>query len=81
VKEWVPEGSIRRIAAQQALDTGQTIIPAIPGWIAVGIIMAVGSMILNLIGWTVIGRWMMGRKRAGPGRPRVTEEARNWNAG
>jgi hypothetical protein len=58
VKEWVPEGNIRGSAAKEALDlgTGQTIITVILGWVAFAVIMAVGSMILNLIGWTVIGR-------------------------
>jgi len=45
------------VAAKEALDldTGQTIITVILGWIAFGIIMAIGSMILNLIGWTAAG--------------------------
>ena len=57
-KEWVHEDNIRRIAAKRALDldTGQTIITVIVGRFSNGIIMAFGSMILNLIGWTVIGR-------------------------
>jgi hypothetical protein len=45
------------VAAKEALDldTGQTIITVILGWVAFGIIMAIGSMILNLIGWTAAG--------------------------
>ena len=45
------------VAAKEALDldTGQTIITVIMGWVAFGIIMAIGSMILNLIGWTAAG--------------------------
>ena len=45
------------VAAQEALDldTGQTIITVVLGWATFGIIMAVGSMILGLIGWTAEG--------------------------
>ena len=45
------------VAAREALDldTGQTILTVILGWLAFGIIMAVGSMMLNLLGWTVTG--------------------------
>ena len=45
------------VAAKEALDldTGQTIITVVLGWVTFGIIMAVGSMILGLIGWTAAG--------------------------
>ena len=45
------------VAAQEALDldTGQTIITIVLGWVTFGIIMAVGSIILHLIGWTAEG--------------------------
>ena len=45
------------VAAKEALDldTGQTIITVVLGWVTFGIIMAVGSMILGLIGWTAEG--------------------------
>jgi hypothetical protein len=42
------------VAAKEALDldTGQTIVTVILGWIAFGLIWAFGSMVLNLLGWT-----------------------------
>ena len=45
------------VAAKEALDldTGQTIVTVILGWIAFGIIMAIGSSMLNLLGWTATG--------------------------
>jgi hypothetical protein len=45
------------VAAKEALDldTGQTIVTVILGWITFGIIMAIGSSMLNLLGWTATG--------------------------
>lgn len=45
------------VAAKEALDldTGKTILTVILGWLAFGIIMAVGSAMLAMMGWTASG--------------------------
>lgn len=45
------------VAAREALDldTGQTIATVILGWLVFGMIMAAGSIMLNLVGWTAAG--------------------------
>jgi hypothetical protein len=49
------------VAAKEALDLGvvQTIVTVALGWLVFGLIMAVGSWVLNLIGWTAAGVWSM----------------------
>jgi len=45
------------VAAKEALDleTGQTIVTVILGWLVFGITMVVGSLILKVLGWTITG--------------------------
>ena len=49
------------VAAKEALDLGvvQTIVTVALGWLVFGLIMAVGSWVLNMIGWTAAGVWSM----------------------
>jgi hypothetical protein len=45
------------VAAREALDLDvvQTIVTVALGWLVFGLIMALGSLVLNLIGWTAAG--------------------------
>ncbi len=49
------------VAAKEALDLelGQTLVTVALGWLVFGVIMAVGSWLLKLIGWTAAGVWSM----------------------
>ena len=45
------------VAAKEALDLDvvQTLVTVALGWLVFGLIMAVGSQVLTLIGWTTAG--------------------------
>ena len=49
------------VAAKEALDLDvvRTLITVALGWLVFGVIMAVGSWLLKLIGWTAAGVWSM----------------------